>query len=219
MKQTNSKNKGEDDSKNVVEAASQIISTTNKRLQDTAKELEVINKKNIKLILDVGEIIANKKEEKKILNIDIDKNQQNSDWLHRPLSKQQFTYAAGDVIHLENIYKKLKDDLIIQNKFEWFKEDMEKVIRQLNYKTLPENSWEKIKINDRNKINIELLKIIAKNREIISRSRNIPKSWFLKDKDIIKISTEQYENFNIFKKLNLTTNKFFEENDNKKKSN
>jgi len=42
MKQTNSKNKGEDDSKNVVEAASQIISTTNKRLQDTTKELEVI---------------------------------------------------------------------------------------------------------------------------------------------------------------------------------
>ena len=42
MKQTNSKNKGEDDSKNVVEAASQIISTTNKRLQDTMKELEVI---------------------------------------------------------------------------------------------------------------------------------------------------------------------------------
>ena len=42
IKQTNSKNKGEDDSKNVVEAASQIISTTNKRLQDTTKELEVI---------------------------------------------------------------------------------------------------------------------------------------------------------------------------------
>ena len=42
IKQTNSKNKGGDDSKNVVEAASQIISTTNKRLQDTTKELEVI---------------------------------------------------------------------------------------------------------------------------------------------------------------------------------
>ena len=42
MKHTKSKNMGEDDSKNVVEAASQIISTTNKRLQDTTKELEVI---------------------------------------------------------------------------------------------------------------------------------------------------------------------------------
>ena len=42
MKQNDSKNKDGDDSKNVVEAASQIISTTNKRLQDTMKELEVI---------------------------------------------------------------------------------------------------------------------------------------------------------------------------------
>ena len=176
------------------------------------------SKYNIKIFhafVDFDHHISYKNLVKKILNIDIDKNQQNSDWLHRPLSKQQLRYAAGDVIYLENIYIKLKDDLIIQNKFEWFKEDMEKVIRDLSYKTLPENSWEKIKINDRNKINIELLKIIAKNREIISRSRNIPKSWFLKDRDIIKISTEQYENYNIFKKLNLTSNKFFEENDNK----
>ena len=41
MKQTNQKNKDGDDSKNVVEAASQIIATTNKRLQDTMKELQV----------------------------------------------------------------------------------------------------------------------------------------------------------------------------------
>ena len=42
MKQKDSKSNDGDDSKNVVEAASQIISTTNKRLQDTMKELEVI---------------------------------------------------------------------------------------------------------------------------------------------------------------------------------
>ena len=198
-----------------------------KIFHDCEQDLEILNKNlNIHIenifdtqlgnaFVDFDHHISYKNLVKKILNIDIDKNQQNSDWLHRPLSKQQLRYAAGDVIYLENIYIKLKDDLIIQNKFEWFKEDMEKVIRDLSYKTLPENSWEKIKINDRNKINIELLKIIAKNREIISRSRNIPKSWFLKDRDIIKISTEQYENYNIFKKLNLTSNKFFEENDNK----
>ena len=42
MKQNDSKSNDGDDSKNVVEAASHIISTTNKRLQDTMKELEVI---------------------------------------------------------------------------------------------------------------------------------------------------------------------------------
>ena len=38
----NTKKGTEDDSKSVVEAASQIVATTNKRLQDTLKELDVI---------------------------------------------------------------------------------------------------------------------------------------------------------------------------------
>ena len=42
MKKTDIKNENGDDSKSVVEAASQIVATTNKRLQDTMKELDVI---------------------------------------------------------------------------------------------------------------------------------------------------------------------------------
>ncbi len=42
MKNTSMKNEAGDDSKSVVEAASQIVATTNKRLQDTMKELDVI---------------------------------------------------------------------------------------------------------------------------------------------------------------------------------
>ena len=42
MKKMDTKNQDGDDSKSVVEAASQIVATTNKRLQDTMKELDVI---------------------------------------------------------------------------------------------------------------------------------------------------------------------------------
>jgi len=42
MKNLDTKNDVEGDSKSVVEAASQIVATTNKRLQDTMKELDVI---------------------------------------------------------------------------------------------------------------------------------------------------------------------------------
>jgi len=41
MKKVDNKNQNGEDSKSVVEAASQIVSTTNKRLQDTMKELDV----------------------------------------------------------------------------------------------------------------------------------------------------------------------------------
>ena len=42
IKKTDIKNQNADDSKSVVEAASQIVATTNKRLQDTMKELDII---------------------------------------------------------------------------------------------------------------------------------------------------------------------------------
>ena len=42
MKKTNIKNQGSEDSKSVVEAASQIVATTNKRLKNTMKELDAI---------------------------------------------------------------------------------------------------------------------------------------------------------------------------------
>ena len=42
MKNSDMKNDVAGDSKSVVEAASQIVATTNKRLQDTMKELDVI---------------------------------------------------------------------------------------------------------------------------------------------------------------------------------
>ena len=42
MKKVDNKNQNGEDSKSVVEAASQIVATTNKRLQDTMKELDVI---------------------------------------------------------------------------------------------------------------------------------------------------------------------------------
>jgi len=42
MKKTNIKNQGSEDSKSVVEAASQIVATTNKRLKNTMNELDTI---------------------------------------------------------------------------------------------------------------------------------------------------------------------------------
>jgi len=44
---------------------------------------------------------------KELLNIDISKKQQSSDWSNPNLSKEQINYAAGDVLHLHLIKEKL----------------------------------------------------------------------------------------------------------------
>ena len=60
MKNTDMKTNVDDDSKSVVEAASQIVATTNKRLQDTMKELDIIRQ-----LLDKAGKQNNKKKTKK----------------------------------------------------------------------------------------------------------------------------------------------------------
>ena len=53
---------------------------------------------------------------KELLNIEISKKQQSSDWGNVSLSKDQIVYAANDVIHLHEIKNKLDSILIRENR-------------------------------------------------------------------------------------------------------
>ncbi len=53
---------------------------------------------------------------KELLNIDISKKQQSSDWSNPNLSSEQINYAATDVMYLHNIKEKLDEILKRQNR-------------------------------------------------------------------------------------------------------
>ena len=53
---------------------------------------------------------------KELLNIEISKEQQSSDWAAEELTKDQLKYAAADVLHLHQIHDKLNDMLIRENR-------------------------------------------------------------------------------------------------------
>ncbi len=55
---------------------------------------------------------------KELLNVDLDKQQQCSDWGDAEISKQQQVYAADDVLYLHALRKTLKDRLIRDNRLE-----------------------------------------------------------------------------------------------------
>ena len=54
---------------------------------------------------------------KELLNIEISKEQQSSDWAAGKLTKDQLQYAAADVLYLHQIRDKLKDMLVRENRF------------------------------------------------------------------------------------------------------
>ena len=62
---------------------------------------------------------------KELLNIDISKKQQSSDWSNPNLSKEQINYAATDVIDLQDFRKKLNEILDRQNRSKLVQECIE----------------------------------------------------------------------------------------------
>ena len=55
---------------------------------------------------------------KELLEVEISKKKQSSDWGNISLSKEQVAYAANDVIHLHNIRNKLNEILEREKRFE-----------------------------------------------------------------------------------------------------
>lgn len=60
----------------------------------------------------------------KRLGIDLEKDQQTSDWCKRPLSPFQLQYAAKDVLYLSELRQVLQNELAEMNRTEWFAEEM-----------------------------------------------------------------------------------------------
>lgn len=61
---------------------------------------------------------------KEILNIDLDKTEQTSDWSQKNLTKQQIQYAMNDVIYLSDLKKNLEAKLLEAKRLKTFKSIM-----------------------------------------------------------------------------------------------
>lgn len=57
------------------------------------------------------------------IGIILTKDEQTSDWNKRPLTNAQIQYAANDVIYLEDLYNKLKEELIAKGRWEWYEQE------------------------------------------------------------------------------------------------
>ena len=59
-----------------------------------------------------------------ILDIQLDKTEQSSDWSKKKLSKKQIEYAMNDVLYLSEIKDSLNEKLINQRRLKLFKSIM-----------------------------------------------------------------------------------------------
>ena len=78
-----------------------------------------------------------------ILDIQLDKTEQSSDWSKKKLTKKQIEYAMNDVLYLSKIKNSLHEKLIIQKRFRLFKSIMKFMEIRVD---LDLQGWEEIDI-------------------------------------------------------------------------
>ena len=118
-----------------------------------------------------------------------EKTLQKSNWLHRPLTKEQFFYAKQDVLYLHEIYSKMieifkkNEQLYIQFKNEcWILED------EKNYSFNTQHIWQKMKHKFINDINRNMIKDMIICREKLAYKANIPREFAIKTNNLLNFA-------------------------------
>ncbi len=141
---------------------------------------------------------------KKILNIEINKDLQKSNWLKRPLSEEQIKYAKEDVEYLIEVFNYFKLNLSLEEMKQIFEES--KKLTDVNlYAFSPDNFWNKNKYY-KLKLpleNIDKLKKLMNWREKKAFYKNLPRQFIIPNQILVAIVSgriEEYENSRSFER-------------------
>ncbi|MDF2965700.1 MAG: ribonuclease [Rickettsiaceae bacterium] len=123
----------------------------------------------------------------KICQLKIDKTYQTSDWSARPISKEQLSYAASDVINLFPLYRILDIKLEELDKYKEFKGAMNNLLQENNYKINYANSWKKVKFHERSPDFIMAMQHLSAFREECAVNLNVPRKYIATDMELIAL--------------------------------
>ena len=113
---------------------------------------------------------------KTLLDIDLPKDATRSDWLQRPLTDSQVSYAALDVVHLLEVYHLLKQRLQPVPHWNWLLEDCASLSTGDLYPK-PEEQWKEVKRAwQLRPKQLCVLKALAEYREREARRSNVTRN-------------------------------------------
>jgi ribonuclease D len=115
-----------------------------------------------------------------VLGVEVDKGETRSDWLRRPLSEAQLSYAAADVAHLQDLADALGAELDQQGKRAWFEADCQQALaKAVLQHSAPDGRLDARQIGRLSDRGARRLQRILLWREHTARERDRPKGWLL----------------------------------------
>lgn len=113
---------------------------------------------------------------KNLLDIDLPKDVTRSNWLQRPLTEAQISYASLDVVHLLEMYGLLLEKLEGSAKLEWLLEDCSTLSAGELYPE-PEHLWQEVKRAwQLRPYQLTVLQVLCEFREREARRNNLPRN-------------------------------------------
>jgi ribonuclease D len=142
------------------------------------------------MVLGYGDSISYDQLVQRVTGDTLDKSHRFTDWARRPLSDAQIQYAASDVTHLRDIYRKLSADLDRQGRNGWVEEEMNILTSEETYRMEPARAWERLRTRVRKPKELAVLIEVAAWREREAQSRDVPRSRVLKDDAVGDIAVQ-----------------------------
>jgi ribonuclease D len=129
-----------------------------------------------------------------VLAIELPKGETRSDWLQRPLSATQVSYAAEDVLHLAELYLALQDRLPA-TKYAWVLEDGAELVSSQGRESDPDEAWRDAKLAWKlSRQQLAVLKALCAWREREARARNQPRNRILREASLWPLARTQPDN-------------------------
>ena len=131
---------------------------------------------------------------KQMLDVDIDKGETRSNWLARPLSPAQLSYAANDVLYLMNLSEKVKQELDSKSLLHFALEDCQHLTQEIATETPLHLLYQDIGNYRHSRRQLMQLQQLAVWREHMVKALNTPRSYILKNSSMIDLVEKNPKN-------------------------
>ena len=131
---------------------------------------------------------------KQILDIEIEKDQTRSNWLARPLSDEQLSYAANDVVYLMDLADQLQAQLIDKNLYSAVLEDCQSWTTEIGQQTEAALLYTDVANYRHYPRQLIQLQQLALWRDEMIKTHNVPKSFVLKNSSLLDLVEKNPKN-------------------------
>ena len=153
------------------------------------------------MVCGYGDSVGYENLVRNITGNSLDKSVQYTNWANRPLSERQIDYALGDVTYLVDVYRKLSEELEKRGRTSWVYQEEEILNDPSTYENDPFEAWKRVKVKSPKAKTLAVLRELAAWREKRAQTKDLPRSWVLRDDTLADMAAQTPKNTAQLKKI------------------